>query len=164
MYTIHSIEHKYATPISFSSSTSVVLSGDLPIGPTGREIPAQGRGRRPTPWDKGLLSICGLKGRENLYASRTCQLDAKFLPSLYVKNSFSRFRPRPDEPTFIVQFQYLFCSAAEAEGCLLLGGCDIYSLTNHGPSLGVRQNSSPLRSSETTVGCRGVWRGSQRAA
>src|SRR6185312_2000565 len=39
-----------------------------PSRPTGREIPAQGRGRRPTPWEKEHLHPCGLKGRENLHA------------------------------------------------------------------------------------------------
>ena len=37
-------------------------------GPTGRETPAQGRGRRPTPWEKGHPHPGGLKGRETLHA------------------------------------------------------------------------------------------------
>jgi hypothetical protein len=37
----------------------------LPTGPTGRENPAQGRGRRPMPWEKGHPNPCGLKGRES---------------------------------------------------------------------------------------------------
>jgi hypothetical protein len=53
MYAIHSMEHRYATPIPFSSSTSVVLSGwvSRPFRPHRVvNLSTQGVGLRPRPW------------------------------------------------------------------------------------------------------------------
>jgi hypothetical protein len=86
-----------------SARQPVVLSEDLPIGPRGREIPAQGRGRRPTPWDKGLPHHCGLKGRGKLARSPPTQGQRSRGPSgrtgvVNLSTQGVGLRPRPWAP------------------------------------------------------------------